>query len=342
MQQKWYAASGYGDGRAADILLFTADADGKMEIRDAVVQGDCPSFLCAADGKLFAASELSDKAAITSFCVENGRLMPEKRIEFSGRGLCHLTAGRQVLYAGCYQSGELYVTDYKLERISCCYHDGIHIHGSICMGGHELLAVELGGDALLKFRLQGKKPVGQPEQIALRAGSGPRQVLYDESSQKMIVINERGNSVAFGSGSNWYRKLVYRPATQACSAANYPGGACIDRKGKLFVANRGADTIAVFDVSKEMIFLGEWDCQGHWPRHLHCADGGLVFAACERSNELCSFLWTEEHLPDNRESRLRDVQSAKEEAYVSGRLCPADSLPLVRAACVTEIKKWPA
>ena len=370
MQQKWYVASGYGNGKDADILLFTADASGKMEIEDAVIQGACPSFLCVADEKVFVASECSDKAIITSFRVEKGKLMPEKQIEFPGRGLCHLTAGKQVLYASCYQSGELYVIDHKLKYASRCYYGSSHIHGSVCVGEHELLAVDLGRNVVLKFDLrkgilanrlmqenaanclmqenvadrlmqenaanrlmqenaanrgitqdgnsersgQSDRCEGFPERIALREDSGPRQVLYDERSQKIIVINERGNSVAVGGREAWCRELTYRNATQTRGDVNYPGGASIDDNGRLFVANRGADTIAVFHITENLKFLGEWSCIGHWPRHLYCADDGLVFAACEKSNELRSFIWE------------------------ADRLYPAEAVSLVRAACVTEVK----
>lgn len=344
MQKKWYVASGYGNGREADILLFTADINGRMEIEDTVTQGDCPSFLCVADGKVFVASERSDKAVITSFCVEKEKLIPEKRIEFSGRGLCHLMTGKKLLYAGCYQSGELYVIDHKLKNASCCYSGGIHIHGSVCVGERELLAVDLGRNDILRFDLregtwqkrlmqvsEANRTIrsdndleGQseqeyafeelPERIVLRAESGPRQVLYDEKSQKIIVINEKGNSVAFGNRETWHRKLTYRKATQAMCDANYPGGACMDGNGRLFVANRGADTIAVFNIEEDLKFLSEWNCMGHWPRHLYYAEDGLIFAACEKSNELRSFIWK------------------------TDRLYPAETVPLVRAACVVGVK----
>ncbi len=331
MQHKWYVASGYGNGRKEDILLFTMDANGKMELKDALTHGECPSFLCTAGKKIFAAGECSDKAVITSFCVKNGKLVLEKRIEFPGRGLCHLAAGEQVLYAGCYQSGELYVVDQNLEYVACCYCDGIHIHGSTCVSEHELLVADLGRDVLLKFYLREGRPEGKPEQIALREGSGPRQILYDEKSHKIIVINENGNTVALGSRETWYQEPAcykaqawhqepaYYRATQTYGSVNYPGGACIDDSGKLFLANRGADTIAVFDIAQDMRMLGEWDCVGHWPRHLYCTEGGLVLAACEKSDELRSFIW-------------------KTDTPAGASLYPADTLPLVRAACVAEVK----
>lgn len=319
MQHKWYVASGYGNGRKEDILLFTADASGKMKIRDAFTHGECPSFLCVAGEKIFAAGECSDKAVITSFCVKNGTLMQEKRIEFAGKGLCHLAAGEKVLYAGCYQSGELYVVDQNLEHASCCYRDGIHVHGSICVSEHELLAADLGRDVLLKFYLREGRPEGKPEQIALREGSGPRQILYDEKSHRVIVINENGNTVISGNRETWCQESAYYKATQTYGHVNYPGGACIDDRGKLFLANRGADTIAVFDIEQDMRMLGEWNCMGHWPRHLYCPGNGLVFVACEKSDELRSFIW-------------------KTDTLVGAVMYPVDALPLVRAACVVEVK----
>lgn len=333
MKQKWYVASGYGDGKNPDILLFVADGCGRMEKRDALVQGDCPSFLCAAGERIFAASERSDKAVITSYRIEGEKLYKEHVIEFPGKGLCHLAADGQMLYAGCYLSGEWYVIDQELKQVYYVYREGTHIHWSTCIGGQALLVTDLGQDLVLRFSIKDGVPENKPEKFFMKKGCGPRQAIYDDKNHKVVVINELDSTIAFGNGiagmgkpglenpepgkcgsekpdagKKW--EPEYRNATQRKYAENYPGGAWQSDDNKLFVANRGADTIAVFDMENDFCFLGEWDCRGCWPRYLYGADSKLIFAACQKSNAIQSFVWQ-----DNR-------------------LQPADSLPLTGASCM--------
>lgn len=291
MKTRYYIASGYGDGKHPDILLFTAGETGKIEVADAIVQGSCPSFLCKMGDYVYAASELEEKAVITSYKICKSKIIRIADREFEGRGLCHLSAVGEYLYASCYRSGELYIADAKLNKITLCYRGSgkSHIHWSTPWDSETLYVTDLGEDQILKLQKERDASVFFIEKIPLKTGSGPRQILFSKDRKRAIVIHELDSTVSFGEGALWYEKLFAVNATGRNTASNYPGGACMNFGGQLFLANRGENTIAVF--GNDHVLTGEWDCQGVWPRHLLFSDPDLLLVACERSNTINSFLW---------------------------------------------------
>lgn len=102
------------------------------------------------------------------------------------------------------------------------------------------------------------------------------------------------------------------PCGRPVQGQNYPGGACLGPDGTLFVANRGADTVAALRAEGGALrLLGEWPAGGRWPRWTACR-GGVVLAACQHSGRVCSYLWQ------------------------SGRLRPAGALALEGASCAVQ------
>ena len=95
-----------------------------------------------------------------------------------------------------------------------------------------------------------------------------------EIARKEMCIRDR----------KWSIRATNRPGT------NYPGGAYSTEDGIIFWGNRGADTIAAVKTGKTAAFLGEWACRGSWPRSV-LASGRCVFAACQKSGTLESFIW---------------------------------------------------
>ncbi|MDE7330753.1 MAG: lactonase family protein [Lachnospiraceae bacterium] len=321
----YYLASGYSHGQKDDLILFRVSGSGKMEIISACRQGDSPSFLCTMGKKIYAVSEQPAYAAVTAYILQKGKLAPVKRIEFAGAGLCHLYAGEKVLYASCYGSGHMYVLDDQLRDILYC-HDGrkgfkgmaSRMHWTVMPDRNTLLAADCGSSRVYVYSLRDGVPYGSVGEIPLKEGSGPRQILFDRKTESAVIVNEQEGTLLFAKSRFWEQKTgnfpgelaESIPTTQRRSSGNYPGGACINSRGELFVANRGENTIGMFRLGGRCSYLGEWDCSGIWPRYLHAAEENLLFAACERSGQVNSFL-------------QRD-----------GRLLLADSIPLSGAACV--------
>lgn len=327
--EQYFLASGYSHGQKDDLILFRAGRDGKMEIISTCRQGDSPSFLCTMGKKIYAVSEQPAYAAVTAYVLQKGKLAPVKRIEFAGSGLCHLYAGEKVLYASCYGSGHMYVVDDQLRDILYC-HEGrkdmkgmaSHMHWTAMPGKRTLLAADCGSSRIYVYSLRDGIPYGRVGEIPLKEGSGPRQILFDWKTESAVIVNEQESTLLFTKSRFWEQKSGNFPeelgdgipTTQRKRSGNYPGGACINSRGDLFVANRGENTIGMFRLGEKCNYQGEWDCGGIWPRYLHGAEENLLFAACERSGQVNSFLQED------------------------GRLGQADSISLPGAACVVPVE----
>ena len=84
-----------------------------------------------------------------------------------------------------------------------------------------------------------------------------------------------------------------RAAVQASDVPeprNWPGGACLDERGMLYVCNRGPNTLSAWRYRGE-ILTPVWEIPtGDWPRHVAALPGtGLVLAACTRGGEVCGY-----------------------------------------------------
>lgn len=328
-------ASGYGDGINADILLLEADGEGNLQIISGVCAKDAPSFLTyhRQSETLYSVSELPVAAKITAWKMCGERFVREKELEVPGTGLCHLCQGERGLWGSCYGSGTFFAVDYALTRVLWQFESkGGHAHW-IESGFSDgiLLAADLGKDLLWKFR-EDMTAANLPESRRLPKGSGPRQILRCAEEDVCAVICEQSGEIIMFSGETPdAQNEIYRGRTTRLPEENYPGGACAGRGGIIFTANRGADTIAVFDVGRaksgaridarradtdasdvsvQEAFQGEWPCGGCWPRFLASDGGGFVYAACQKSGNVVS---------------LR---------HDGGMLCVRDRISLEGASCI--------
>ena len=293
---KYYIASGYGDGVHADIVLFMVNDLGKIEIVDETLQGNNPSFLCRMGNYIYVASEQQENATVTAYQIQGNKLKRYSSLKFNGKGLCHLSVMGEYLFASCYSSGDLFILNADLSKVTRCYKGSkkSHIHWSVPWNSEILYATDLGENQILKFQKKsGALDFCQPsfEKISLKSNSGPRQILFSENNDLAIIINELDSSVSFGVGLNWYNNLCNVNATEKHMAVeNYPGGGCLNAEGQLFLSNRGENTIAL--IEKDHKLVGEWDCHGNWPRYLLFSEPDMLFAACEKSNTINKFWWS--------------------------------------------------
>lgn len=313
MNKSWYIASGYGNGQDQDVVIFSMEENGKLTIEKSYTFATSPSYVCVNGKDIFIASENEKNAMFYWVNIKQGSLELKKQINFSGKGLCHLIFDGSLVYAQCYGSGEMYAVDILTGKIEYCY-KGVEVsrmHWGTFVDKNRLYVTDLGNDEILEFyvderKIQIKKCYPMPKM------SGPRQLLCDE--KKYILINEKNGTVAFSKNTDIAGKWIIHECTSEYEKENYPGGACLNSNGELFVGNRGANTIVVFAKEEPYGKIGEWECKGSWPRYLHFVKENYLLVAFQKSNEICSFYWS-----DNELKFL-------------------DSIPLTGASCIAELR----
>jgi 6-phosphogluconolactonase len=175
---------------------------------------------------------------------------------------------------------------------------GAHAHWVGFAPGQPLLhAVDLGADAIFAHHLHPRSGALAKTMIAYRAepGSGPRHLARHPRLPVAYLVAELANTVtilgAQADGSFRQRGVVSTlPAGFAGSSA--AAHVALNRKGdRLYVSNRGHNSIAVFAVGRDggLTLLQHVGCGGDWPRmFLLLEDRGEMLVANQRSGTVAS------------------------------------------------------
>ena len=179
---------------------------------------------------------------------------------------------------------------------------GPHAHWvGFSADGRFLHSVDLGADAIFLHPLRG---AGEPG-IAWRApaGSGPRHLVRHPARPIAYVVTELGNELLTLRALRDGRFVTIRRQSllpTGATGASYAAHIAIDRAARrLYVSNRGHDSIAVFALAGngDARLLQHIACGGHWPRFfLLIEDAGLCLVANERSGTVAVLRL----LPDGR------------------------------------------
>ncbi|MBK9715764.1 MAG: lactonase family protein [Kouleothrix sp.] len=175
--------------------------------------------------------------------------------------------------------------------------EGPHAHSAtLTPDGRFVIVADLGLDQLLVYALDraaGKLiPHGQ---AAARPGAGPRHMAFHPGGRRAYVANELDNTVAmydYDAASGALRELQALDTLPAGAPESYVADIHIAPSGeRLYVSNRGHDSLAVFDVAPD----GRLDraairpCGGRWPRNFALAPGGrFALVANQHSDELAA------------------------------------------------------
>ncbi|MEG3123587.1 lactonase family protein [Sphingomonas sp. GB1N7] len=173
---------------------------------------------------------------------------------------------------------------------------GTHVHWvGFSPDGRWLHAVDLGADAVFGYDL--KSGIGQPV-VSYRAppGTGPRHMNFHPHRPQAFLLSELRSEVTVldsaGAGRFAARQTVSTlPAD--FTGTNYPAEIAINRAGdRLYVSNRGHDSIAVFAVAPDgrLDPIEHVSTGGTWPRFfLLIEEAGRLLVANQRSGNVAAF-----------------------------------------------------
>lgn len=182
---------------------------------------------------------------------------------------------------------------------------GPHAHWvGFAANGRQLHAVDLGADAVFLHRIGAGGAIDTQIAYRAEAGAGPRHLARHPRLPIAYLVAELANSVTvlrahadgrFGAIATL--STLPRGFTGASAAAHI----AVNRAGtRLYVSNRGHDSIAVFAIGSEggLAPLQVVNCGGHWPRLFLLREAaGEMLVANERSGNIA-------RLPLGRDGRL--------------------------------------
>lgn len=258
-----------------------------------------PSYLISQGDFLYAVNE-TDDGAVSSY--DRATLKQLSTVPTGGVWPCHLAhhPDGYILVAN-YGSGSVSVhpvtggslrayTDLVVHSGTGPRRDrqeGPHPHQIVVSPDGMVTVVDLGIDRLVHYRLAGGK-LSEAGRTALPPGTGPRHLVTHPSGRQYLVGELSAEVLLLDGG----RVVASAPASGK-PGENLPSA--IRLHGDLiYVANRGADTIAVFD--PDLTRLAEVDCGGAWPRDLVVADG-LIHVANQNSHTVVTFTAGERPAP---------------------------------------------
>lgn len=287
--------------RQGGIAVLDGTEEGTLSLRQ-MATADRPMYMAMDGGKLLtlllAPEGCGGDSALTAFPQEkDGRLRPHGELRSTGGvEACHLAARGGRVWCANYGTGSAALLEGETRRLAVFEGQGphrdrqeaAHIHQvAFTPDGEFLAAVDLGSDSLLlldaELRLKNR--------TALPAGSGPRHLAFSPDGRFAWCVNELASTVtalAYEPGRFHVLQTVPALPAEMRPAENYPAAIRVSRDGRrVFVSNRGADVITVFEAEGEALRLTQ---AVPWRRGLapgHPADGGRTVPSGRQRAEPC-------------------------------------------------------
>lgn len=264
--------------------IYWADIDmvsGKIRLKQIIEGIKNPSYVCAdkAGKRIYAVSELEEyeghkSGAVSVYEVgEDGSVKLLDRKPSMGTNPCHLyldeTEG--ILYISNYGSGSAcayrigqegrfqepaMVIQHQGHSVDEERQEGPHVHSiHPCRFGKGVLVCDLGLDRISRCVVReqdGRWLFTEEESWMTKPGYGPRMLVYHPSLPIFYVVQEMGNRVLvyeYGNGTPQQVQDVSSLVTEDRGIFNTAAEIRIHSSGtRLYVSNRGADCITVYDV----------------------------------------------------------------------------------------------
>ncbi len=293
-----------GEGRGPGIRLLSLDREELTASTLAEVALDDPTFLLwSPDGSMLYAVHETSPTVVTALRVDATGASAEVAgsLELTGSGGCHVAFGiaASTLIVTDYGSGTVEVVGLDADGaptqvIDVCDHSGYlpqrtaHPHQATILPGTGLLGVtDLGLDRVYLYRQQPSGEIDLAGEITAGRFSGPRHLAADHESLVLYLaceltgeITDAVRSAAGGDGEepSW---TVRRPLP--ASGTGVPNEVShleiSGHENHLFVANRGPDTLAAFNLGMMRPELVAEVPVGARPRHFTRLEDLILVAA---------------------------------------------------------------
>lgn len=300
--------NGVGNGISVRRVSHTGRLSAEIESTEL----DCPSFLVVTGDWLVAVSE--SLGMVSSFSRNGAELERRSTVPTGGSGPCHVVydrQGRRLLISN-YESGSWSIVPFSEDghlgdarvhpspRGSGPVHDRQstpHAHQTIPSdAANHWLVSDLGIDRVLEYSVESDGAASLKAVHPLPAGTGPRHMAWAHGA--LIVVGELDSRLhILKRQGERFQHLQAAPTFEAGTASagiSNPSHLTVSADQRfVYVANRGRDTISVFDASElssrgRVELIQEADCGGNWPRHFDFHRTRL-YVANQGSNNIAVF-----------------------------------------------------
>jgi 6-phosphogluconolactonase len=315
----------YADAAEPGVHVFHFDTEtGALVVRGSCTGIDNPSFLTVHPNErwLYAVSETSEQddgtpGSVWALRLEREPLAiePINQQPSGGDSPCHVQLDRSArwLVVSNYGTGSVAVlpiqSDGSLGEITdIVQHEGKSVHpdrqagphahsAAFAPDNHFVVVADLGIDQLLVYAFDSTAgKLGAHSQIDTRPGAGPRHMVFHPSGERLYVANELNNTVSVydydaASGALHERQTIdtLLPGAPENTVADIH---LASSGRRLYVSNRGHNSIAVFDVKADARLepVAVRSCGGAWPRNFALAPGNRFILVANQHSDKVSVL----------------------------------------------------
>lgn len=298
--------SGYGPGnnQQASVAIYTImdKMESEKEIWSSTVVA--PSYLCTYKDMCFAIREEEKSGSVLLYKRMDDKYLLQDELLLEGGALCHIAYQpvNQTLYCSFYETGHVAavkVANYHFQKILNFFQ--IKAEDKECLTRVHCCTLEPDGTRVFVSNIALDRiyvyesrdgmlsPSRKCEFIQLEKGIGPRHLKFHPIHKYLYLITEYSSEILTFlykvEGDVPHLELLQRISTLPKDFTGNSTGSTIDisKDGRfLYAANRGADTIAVFEINPQGLLhkIQDTGCLGKCPRHIALTkdDTGLLIA----------------------------------------------------------------
>lgn len=227
---------------------------------------------------------------------DNGKLInPSEICSTDGIVPCHLEVTNSGSYAVNYLSGNVVKIGEKIVT-----HTGSSVHQRqtephthfIAENGGNLYCVDLGIDAVICY----DENLKELSRCYVPAGCGARHLAFSDDGKLIYCVNEIISSISvFERNGSEMRLLNTYDALPNFKGQNTAAAIRI-YKNRLYISNRGADTISEFEIfGSELKLVKNHSCFGKGPRDFDIVND-MFFCTNEQTNDITILKMVNEEL----------------------------------------------
>ena len=174
--------------------------------------------------------------------------------------------------------------------------EGPHAHSSIFTPDNRFVIIaDLGIDQLVIYKFDSSTgKLSLHSAVHTTPGAGPRHLVFHPNGKRLYAANELNSTVTLYEYDATNGSLIEQqsiPTIPSDAPENIVADIHLDTSGKkLYVSNRGHNSIAVYDVNTDgsLALVSIPACGGNWPRNFALSPNGqFVLVANQYSNEVC-------------------------------------------------------